>query len=300
MAVTLYAQTSNQIQTFQLSGDPKIVFNPSTVVASMSNEAGNCDVPATVTYDRSVGIYTISYPITRYLLSSSCMNIANPVHFGYVGIGSDFTIRIDMQSAITALGINIGVITPQQLEKVPYTESSFVSGGIDYVANFYYYPRYPGMTPLFCVTLETTEKLVCSLRYGNIYAYPLFNHLGASFEEPIYCDCANGIGQLRNCSQFLLLSGILFYEYSGSNMSSSYNDLMSLITSYDEEINRKAYNISADSVLSYSSVDSEWRKKSYEFCTTNFSRGCSVLSIAAGDDTLHTVSPYYFQVNDNL
>jgi hypothetical protein len=302
MAVTMYAQTDQQVHTFQLYGDPKIVFNPTSIFASMSNEQGNCDVPPTVTYDRSVGIYTISYPITRYVSSASCLQIANPLHFGYTGLGSDFTIRIDMQSAITALGVNIGLIPMDQLEKVAYTESYFTSDGIDYIANFYYYPRYPGMTPLFCVTLATTGQLVCALEYGSIYAYPLFNHIGASLEKPTYCDCENGIGLLQNCSQFYLLSGLLFYEYSGSDLSSSYNDLMRLITSSTngEELNRNAYNISADSILSYSSVGSEWRHDAYEFCTKNSSQGCSVLSIAAGSQTLHTVSPYYYQVRDLL
>jgi hypothetical protein len=316
MAITMTGQTSDHLHTLQLYGDPKIIFNLPTLVTSLSNEENNCDVRSSVMYDRSVGIFTISYPMTQYLLSSSCMSIANPEHFGYTGLtGSEtFSLRIDMQSAITALGINTGMIAVADLEMIPYTESTFVSDGITYTANYYYYPRYPGMTPLYCANLTSSNsasssssstesgslnRLVCAILYGNIYAYPLFNHLGASFEEPIYCDCENDTGSSPQCNGFLLLTGLLFYDYHGNDSTTSYNNLMRLVTSTASEgkdLNRQAYNISADSLLAYSSLNSTWRHTAYEFCTKNSSQGCSVLSLGAGEVFLHTVSPYYYQV----
>lgn len=296
MAASVNINVNDQIHKLQFTGDPKIVFNSMYSYASMRNEQGICDVPSSISYDRSVGIFTISYPIVQFLASTSCMSIINPYHFGYTGVGTEFIIRIDMQSAITAIGVNTGIIKINDLEKVPYTESYFTTNNINYESNYYFYPRYPGMTPLQCVNL-TSDKIVCALSYGSVYVYPVFNHFGGSLDEPMKCDCESGTGYLPRCSYFNLLPGLIFYDYL-TDGSSSYNDLVILITQTNSgrKLNRDAYNISSSTILRTYSPTSDWLKESFKFCTQNTSRGCSVLSIATTNPPLYTVSPYYYQV----
>jgi hypothetical protein len=297
MASSIRTSSNNQVQTLHFTGDPKIVFNSQYVHSVLSHENGNCDVPPLVSYDRSVGVFTISYPIEEYLASPTCMNIVNPYHFGYIGHGPTFTFRIDMQSAITAIGINTGVIAFNELEIVPQTESSFMSHGVLYHSQYYFYPRYPGMTPLQCVN-GTADRMICAISYGQVYAYPIFNHLGASFISPVYCDCNTPLGHSKNCNYFNLLPGMLFYDYDkDDDDASGYENLVTLITQTNgRKLNRLSYNASADSVMRNQS-NSEWRKKAFEFCTKGTSRGCSLLTIATSNPPLATVSQYYYQVN---
>jgi hypothetical protein len=295
MAASIRVFSDNQVHTLQFTGDPKIVFNGQYIYSVLSNEQGNCDVAPTASYDRSVGVFTISYPIDKYLASPACMSILNPYHFGYTGFGPEFTFRLDMQSAITAIGVNTGIIQLDDLELVPHTQSSFVSDGVLYFSNFYFYPRYPGMTPLQCVN-STSDQILCAISFGYVYAYPIFNHLGASFTSPMYCDCKTGIGRSKQCNYFNLIPGLIFYDYE-INDATGYEDLVSLITSVNgRKLNRNAYNASADSVMQNQSSP-EWRKEAFKFCTERTTRGCSLLTIATSNPPLKTVSPYYYQVS---
>lgn len=295
MAASIRIFSGNQVHNLQFTGDPKIVFNGQYIYSVLSNEQGNCDVPPTASYDRSVGVFTISYPIDKFLASPACMSIVDPYHFGYPGFGPEFTFRVDMQSAITAIGVNTGIIQLDDLELVPHTQSSFVSDGVLYISHYYFYPRYPGMTPLQCVN-STSDQILCAISYGSIYAYPIFNHLGASFTSPVYCDCESGIGRSKRCNYFNLLPGLLFYDYA-SDDATGYKDLVSLITSAKgRKLNRNAYNASADSVMQNQS-SAEWRKEAFQFCTNRTTRGCSILTIATSNPPLKTVTPYYYQVN---
>jgi hypothetical protein len=295
MAASIRVFSDNQVQTLQFTGDPKIVFNAQYIHSVLSNEQGKCDVAPTASYDRSVGVFTISYPIDKYLASPACMSIVDPYHFGYTGFGPEFTIRIDMQSAVTAIGVNTGIVQLSDLELVPNTQSSFISHGIFYFAHYYFYPRYPGMTPLQCVN-STSDQVICAISFGAVYAYPIFNHLGASFTSPQYCDCETGIGQSKNCNYFNLIPGLLFYDYSTDD-ATGYEDLVHLITSVNgRKLNRKAYNASADSVMRNQSSP-EWRHEAFKFCTEGTTRGCSLLTIGTSNPPLMTVSPYYYQVS---
>jgi hypothetical protein len=300
MAATVNVLVDGQKHSLEFTGDPKIVFNSVYSSTGLSNEAAQCDVNPTLAYDRSVGVFTLSYPIDQYLASPVCMNILDPYHTGYNGVSPEFVISIDMQSAITAMGVNMNIIPTNKLEKVPYADDWFVANGTYYESSYYFYPRYPGMTPLQCVntTAKSADKeddLVCAISYGSIYAYPIFNHFGASYTEPKYCDCSS-IGSIRNCSYFNLLPGLIFYDWSNTP-ETSYTDLVRLLSLYPtgRDINREAYNISINAVLSYTN-DSIWRRNAYEFCSSLTSRGCSVLAIATFSPPLYTVSPYYFQV----
>jgi hypothetical protein len=312
MASSLRAFSQNQVHTIQFTGDPKIVFNSQYIFPALSNQQGNCEVAPHVSYDRSVGVFTISYPIDQYLASPTCMAIVNPYHCGYRGQGPLFTLLIDMQSAITAIGINTGVIDFNELEIVPDTRSTFSSQGVVYETQYYFYPRYPGMTPLQCVNSTSTTRvgdssgsddqiIICAISYGQVYAYPLFNHLGASFTQPMYCDCENtmlGVTS-KNCNYMNLIPGLLFYDFEGNHDETGYQDLVTVITrTTGRKLNRLAYNASADSVMTNQS-SAEWRERAFEFCTTGVSRGCSLLTIAISNPPLATVSQYYYQVRSH-
>ena len=145
------------------------------------------------------------------------------------------------------------------------------------------------------------------MQVGDLIMYPILNHFGADLFDPVPCDCLSSIGYSDVCNAFLFDLSFVFYDYTdtvGDDYGSytSDDDMTALINYYNNsaaQLTTLAFNASIDAIQRNKN-DSQWRRDAYSFCSSSgglaVSRGCSILSLFAGDHVVTSVSEYYYQV----
>jgi hypothetical protein len=78
------------------------------------------------------------------------------------------------------------------------------------------------MAPISCILDEIFP--ICLLRIGQVYAWPVFNHIGADTDKPVPCNCTILTALQLNdpdhiCNSFNFLVSFVFYPVSGSGGS---------------------------------------------------------------------------------
>jgi hypothetical protein len=174
----------------------------------------------------SAGVYRIHYSYSEYSQNEVCMQAADPRSLNFrPGLGTDtFTLEFDMQSVMTVMGVNYGVIDHEVLEEVPFTRGELLLNGKMQAFANYYNPRYPNMNVITCFANENSTAndfwydrvSICAVEIGITPLYPVFNHLGydkPGFNDTLYCDCSEEVLSDRElsyqCNKFLMMTGRL-------------------------------------------------------------------------------------------
>jgi len=310
-------QLGSTVSRFGFTGSPSVVFDRGIYYASFSDQHSTCPVHPVVTYNSANSRISLQFDYAEFKASTECMSVINPEHIGYSTqySGKYFNINIDAQTIITALSVNLGVISVDDLEPVPNTAFIYVDDGVSYNLGEYFYPLFPGMVPLFC--MNSAEGLLCTIEYFEVYLYPVFNSLGNSLYNPEYCNCSTQAGTSFECNLFQFLAGFVFYDYSeadGESRSDAIGRLIDFSVKQGKSggtLNRDAYNASFDAVHSKheNSGSKEWRQSAYDFCTLSGSINCSMLTLLLSDSYLrenstndvismpkYSVSSHYYSV----
>lgn len=128
---------------------------------------------------------------------------------------------------------------------------------VEYIVHDYVDSRYLGMQKVQCalgIRDDGSSSWHCIVEIGGFIAYPVFNHLGYSSEQPKYCSCDAQVSKEdidKECNKFNLLVGFLIYDMD--DFQSAYDDttvaqqgiapILELAEKYGaEELNRLAYN----------------------------------------------------------
>lgn len=125
-----------------------------------------------------------------FINNPNCTNTTSPENFGYSPkLHTDsFNIKFDVRSVFTCVALNSRIAgIPNMIQT-----QSFVAlfEGKNYTGGQFVDPQFPGMKPVFCLLQDnSTYNPVCLIIVGNVYAVPLFNHAGLSFNLPLICNC---------------------------------------------------------------------------------------------------------------
>jgi hypothetical protein len=98
------------------------------------------------------------------------MAALNPIHLGYDTKAKPrlFTISYDVRTLITGLNVNQGILKTNQLEEiVKYRQNLVTADKLPVVVKWYYDPRYAGMAPLRCSSINGTVEY-CTLRMNEV------------------------------------------------------------------------------------------------------------------------------------
>ena len=233
-------------QHFRLTGDAKTLFNQGTTrLAGMSTLSGRCNASTTVSYEKAckrirafillvlndtyewflytAGVFRVKYSYAEFMSSESCTNAGDPRNMGFIpGINTDeFVLEFDMQSVMTCIGVNYGIIDYEVLQEVPYTRSTVVLNGQEETYALYYNPRYPNMNAITCFANKNSSSIefeydritVCAYQIGATPFYPVYNHIGyrGELNETKYCSCSDEVFSndkiSEECNAFLLMTG---------------------------------------------------------------------------------------------
>lgn len=144
MVFSATANWKGMYQQIQLTGSPTMVFDRRYMKAALSNVNGVCEAMSTTTFDKQNGLLTTVFDISEYIASPTCMDISNPAHLGYIPHfdNEKFRLNIDVRTLVTGAAVNMGILSPYELEIIPHTSSSAKVHGVTYEIDAFYNPRF--------------------------------------------------------------------------------------------------------------------------------------------------------------
>lgn len=322
----------NPAQRFGFTGTPLAVFDRQKIVGAMANVMGGCNASSETTFDASTGKLTFVYDYTEYIASPSCMAVADPVILGYYAPTdkNKFTMRFDVRTLITAVAVNMGALSFDELVEIPAYTDTFLFGGIIYNVSSYYDPKYKGMDPVTCIQLQgyglSNGYTQCTMIIERImYALPIFNHMGESYTNPVPCNCSSVNKTLLldpgyQYNIFSFISGVVFYPTPYNP-----NDILRLIMNIGlvpvvvagqftlfSRINQVAFDaMYIDSLWGLDSPNrtlfesAAYRQDAYSFCNLSAdslggAASCNVVTFTLFDSvpTSWTISDNYYQLQN--
>jgi len=136
--------------TFEFTGFSANMMNRDNYLAAFANQHGVC-YPTATNYELLRSTYSMEWQLnvsleegTAKFIDPVCNEIIKPTDFGFqVGYGDKLNMDIDFLSFMSAISINLGIISTQNLEETTVkTRIQNLTG--------YFDPRYPDMSPIYC------------------------------------------------------------------------------------------------------------------------------------------------------
>lgn len=310
----VFANSSAAAQRFSLTGTPDSVFNRQFFDADLGTVNGRCNVSSTTTYDRSSHIVRSTFDIHDFNNDPYCVEAVNTTRFGYNYLNkpSNFDIKFDMRTLITAAAINYGLLAVRSLTIVPTQTISFDINGTAYQMTWIYDPKYPGMDPIYC-TLPGAYGFshpVCIMTIADAPVYPFLIHTGKDLSYPAPCLCTtlttdDLFNPNHHCHIFDFQAGFVFWN---TPSLAPYYEFAFLMASQAYYLDRSFY--AASLVMNYWSRQAAYttkfkniafRRQAFSFCKTVSAGYCSIYLVRTYDlaKTFQSsaVSPYYFQLD---
>jgi hypothetical protein len=207
-----YYYSGGSIVTFEFSGLTAAVFDLQTVNGQISSIIGDCPIPAITTFDAANVELNVIYSYKAYTNYSECINSLSAYYLNYnpSSTGDSFSIRLDAQSLMIAISINIGALDLGKQVMIVESEIIIYLGSTYGTLKFakYYDSRTPDMVANLCAsTNPISYKPICFVVFNNVIGLPIFNHYGASTSLPLDCNCSTPIGSSTACHLYNFLSG---------------------------------------------------------------------------------------------
>jgi len=210
-------QPGNNAQRFTLTGTPSAIFNRQHTVGTLSNVLYDCNASSQGNFDPSTGTMTVTYNVDEFLTNPTC-NQSYPQYMGYSTLAHshNFDVTVDIFSLITALAVNIGITSVENLQA--FNNGQLLYNGAYYPTTSYVDPRYPGMKPVLCMFPGEGSGIyvACVIQVGAQFAIPLFNHVGSDLASPLPCNCSHPDAQSLEpyglCNLFSFMTGFLYWQ----------------------------------------------------------------------------------------
>ena len=170
--------------TFEFTGFSANIMNRDNYIAAFANQHGVC-YPTTTSYELLRSTYSMEWQLnvsleegTANFIDPVCNEILKPTDFGFqVGYGNKLNMDIDFLSFMSAISINLGIISTQNLEETTVkTRIQNLTG--------YFDPRYPDMSPIYCTYDATAADEATDDYFMDDYAYSYDDGAGDDTASP--------------------------------------------------------------------------------------------------------------------
>jgi hypothetical protein len=314
------------LQYIQLTGDPAVIFNGRYSSLALGSPAGLCEISTMTIYDEANGLFRSMINEKIFMNQTKCGDVTSPFLFETnLNTNPYFAVTLDVHSFTIALGVNLNILDIGNLLKSSEPIIELNLQNITYSVGKFYDIRYPFMSSIFCmhniseipIGNKITVQRMCLVESGSGLFLPVFNHLGNSFSDPVYCDCANShTAHSFACNEFYLMAGLIAFplDYDRSNntfLSPSIavelvRKAYSLLSMHDSDyaaLNKAAYNASAISVMaslntaSAKTRDPQTIANAFDFCRISPDVTCSLILFASLDQ-VDEVSEYQYALTN--
>jgi hypothetical protein len=165
----VFVNQSSTAKRLTLTGDPLVIFNRDHTDAAVSSIFGNCNVSSVASFDSSTGMVLVKFNFDDFMAEPKCTAAMNPIYFGYNVLTKPkmFELSFDIRTIISGIAVNVGILKLDQLEEITKYRQDYMLGAQRVLARYFYDPRYAGMKPLRCVTLDG-GKPFCTFRINEV------------------------------------------------------------------------------------------------------------------------------------
>jgi hypothetical protein len=289
--------TDETFQSFYFTATPNSVFNRNHMYGNIGNVHASCSVYPQVLYYKESSMLRISWSIDDYY-SASCDTIVNPFNYGYDGV-SNYAVAFDLISHTTAMAVNMGTISLDDLEIENYDPANVISymdvtTGVTYdlTYNSYFDPQYPYMTPIYCINATSKIKYAfCFIAVPNsIYTLAEVEYAvnyGIPFMTHYYPSCLScpgpGESLQDTCNNIDLLIGLVTYNdsYTIFDLAFQYRDNAEQLNDFTQA--------AATEVVNNLPLDSA----NFDFCGGS----CTLFAISIYDYVDYSITPDRFNLD---
>lgn len=122
MSMTLQYKMGDSIQKLQLMGNPSMVFSSDDFLGSVASSKGACSAPLSSSFDVSSSSLRMIFDTQVYKNESTCSS-AIPMSFlsSVWEPGPSITVGLDTRALVTALAVNLGVLSIDALSPLNST-----------------------------------------------------------------------------------------------------------------------------------------------------------------------------------
>lgn len=317
------SQGLGQLQYMQMTGQPAVIFNANRHQAIISSQHGLCGVMGFTSYDIANARVTTEVNYTYYATQPLCMVALQPQLFGYIASVDNniFSYGLDVNSFITAMAVNYGILELQDLGVASQTVYRFSVGGNHYLGQQYFDLRYPYMSPILCVRNASALpagagvllQRLCFVLENEAVTLPLYHHFGLSYRYPIPCRCGeanDNVGSLPPCQVFNMLASLIFFVPSKATTSieqlviDQLQNLLQIVYGFETytDFNFKGFNASWSAAAeaygrkASATLSPTWQKDAFAFCTLPTGQRCSLMTFNSYNAINRIVSEYKYQL----
>jgi hypothetical protein len=307
------------LQYLQLTGDAQTIYTMHNHIVTVGSAMGVCPVHALTEFDTANAAIRTNLDFTVYSNDSTCMKSLPPYQFGFNTLtdNNDFELSLNVESFILSMAVNMGFLRLDDLSRIFTVEYPMYLQNTTYLLGEYFDNRNLEMIPIWCLYNATAipsgkpnMQSLCFYLYDTVVALPVFNHLGVSYNQPEYCDCAT-VGKSFECNAFNLLSGLVYFPLtiSSSNilelLTNQIPELFEVLLLYDGDysaFNNASYEASwtlaadifGEQYPTYTT--SSWYSNIFDFCKLSAVSTCSMLVFNSQNFLSQSVSDYKFQL----
>lgn len=139
------ASVNGKLQTFRFTGSPREVFRSEMIYAGIASAAGACNTNVEATFESNSGIMKISWNYGQYISDANCTKALDPsfmnADFLEKKTPSTFELEYQIETLVTAIAVNSGILDVMQLSLASKATNSFSVNGTMYVFIGMFYER---------------------------------------------------------------------------------------------------------------------------------------------------------------
>jgi hypothetical protein len=314
------------LQYLQLTGDPCVIFNGRFSSLALGSPAGLCEIPTMTVYDKANGLFRSMINEKVFINQTKCGDVTSPFLFTTnLNTNPYFAITLDVHSFTVALAVNLNILDIGNLLKSSEPFIELTVQNITYSVGKFYDIRFPFMSSIFCMHNisevpagnTVTVQRMCLVESGSGLFLPVFNHVGNSFTDPIYCDCETpATAHSTACNEFYLMAGLVSFPVDNDLSNNTFLSpavavelvrkafkLLSLHDSDYSALNKAAYNASAISVMaslntaSAKTRDPQTVSDAFDFCRISSDTTCTLILFSSFDQA-DDVSDYQYSLSN--
>lgn len=310
-----------QLQYLQMTGDAQQIYQLSTQVVTIGSYRGSCPQHAHTTFDRANALIETELDYNTYANNPLCADALPTEQFGYQRSVDNgvFSLSLNVETFMMVMSVNLGIVNIGYLTVASSDLMYIELGNTSYSLAEYYDQRYLEMEPMWCIRNVTPIvapapdiETLCFYTISRALAIPVFEHVGESVQQPIYCDCDTN-GQSSSCNVFNLLSGLIFFPIENAASYSpvelvvqQISYLMQLIAPYESygKLNSAAYNATWTLGTQVFGLQknyyrsSKWYESAFDFLQIPTGLNGSMLIFTSDDAVSHLVSKYKYSLTN--
>jgi hypothetical protein len=195
-AESLRVVKGSSVQALQYTPVPGYVYQRATITVGFSSaQEGVCPYSTQGYFQSNNAMLSTTVKNSSFVQYCGSSTSLEVLGFNPLLDNTELQLFMDFNTIVSIIAINTNVLNISDYELIHLTSelatnSAFSYNGVNYVANQYYNPSFPGMAPMVCLEADVGYSF-CLFRINGYFFLPISNSLGGPLTYsgiPQYCN----------------------------------------------------------------------------------------------------------------